>query len=100
LAYLVGVAVGHFTSRARFAMSIMLIVGIAWIYVVLMMSLAETSAVAGIMTFLFYGALPVAIILYLMGAPERKRRRIAAEKARAQATDQTERDAADGNTGS
>jgi TRAP-type C4-dicarboxylate transport system permease small subunit len=78
-------------------MSIMLIVGIAWIYVVLMMSLAETSAVAGIMTFLFYGALPVAIILYLMGAPERKRRRIAAEKARAQATEPAKQVASDEN---
>lgn len=75
-------------------MSIMLIVGIAWIYVVLMMSLAETSVVAGIMTFLFYGALPVAIILYLMSAPERKRRRIAAEKARMQASVQANQDAA------
>jgi TRAP-type C4-dicarboxylate transport system permease small subunit len=75
-------------------MSIMLIVGIAWIYVVLMMSIAETSAVAGVMTFLFYGALPVAIILYLMRAPERKRRRIAAEKTRAQDANQADRETA------
>ncbi len=63
----------------------MYIVAVGWIYVVLMMSITETSAVAGIMTFLFYGVVPVAIILYLMGGPERKRRRAAAEKAQWQA---------------
>lgn len=52
----------------------MLIVAIAWIYVVLMMSLTEHSVVAGIMTFLLYCVLPLTIILYLMGTPQRKRR--------------------------
>lgn len=58
----------------------MLIVAIAWIYVVLMMSITEHSIVAGIMTFLLYGVLPLGVILYLIGTPERKRRRLAAEK--------------------
>ena len=58
----------------------MLIVAIAWIYVVLMMSLAEHSIVAGIMTFLLYGVLPLGVILYLIGTPQRKRKRQAAEK--------------------
>jgi hypothetical protein len=58
----------------------MLIVAIAWIYVVLMMSLAEHSVVAGIMTFLLYGVLPLGVILYLIGTPQRKRKRQAAEK--------------------
>ncbi|HEX7648643.1 MAG TPA: hypothetical protein VF450_14645 [Noviherbaspirillum sp.] len=64
----------------------MYIVAIAWIYVVLMMSITEQSVVAGVMTFLLYGLLPLALILYLMGVPERKRRRLRAEKAAAQAT--------------
>lgn len=51
------------------------IVAIGWIYVVLMMSIAEHSVVAGIMTFLLYGVLPLTIILYLMNTPNRKRRR-------------------------
>jgi hypothetical protein len=59
----------------------MYIVAIAWIYVVLMMSITEQSFVAGVMTFLLYGLLPLALILYLMGVPERKRRRLRAEKA-------------------
>lgn len=63
----------------------MYIVAIAWIYVVLMMSITEQSVVAGVMTFLLYGLLPLALILYLMGVPERKRRRLCAEKAAAQA---------------
>jgi hypothetical protein len=60
----------------------MYIVAIAWIYVVLMMSITEASVVAGVMTFLLYGVLPLTIILYLMGTPQRKRDRMAAEKLR------------------
>ncbi|RJF98592.1 hypothetical protein [Noviherbaspirillum saxi] len=59
----------------------MYIVAIAWIYVVLMMSITEHSVVAGVMTFLLYGVLPLAIILYLMDAPRRKRKRLEAENA-------------------
>ena len=60
----------------------MYIVAIAWLYVVLMMSIVEESVIAGIMTFLFYGVVPVGIILYVMGTPQRKRRRLEAEKMR------------------
>jgi hypothetical protein len=56
------------------------IVAIAWIYVVFMMAITEHSAIAGIMTFLLYGVLPLTIILYLMGTPKRKRARAAREK--------------------
>lgn len=61
----------------------LLIVAIAWIYVVLMMSITEHSVVAGIMTFLLYCVLPLTIILYLMATPQRRRRR-QAETAPAQ----------------
>ena len=60
----------------------MYIVAIAWLYVVLMMSIVEESIIAGIMTFLLYGVFPLVIILYVMGTPERKRRRLEAEKMR------------------
>lgn len=60
----------------------MYIVALAWIYVVFMMSITEQSIIAGIMTFLLYGILPVAIILYVMGTPQRKRNRKNAEKLR------------------
>lgn len=52
----------------------LLIVAIAWIYVVLMMSITEHTVVAGIMTFLLYCVLPLTIILYLMATPQRRRR--------------------------
>lgn len=58
----------------------MYIVAIAWIYVVLMMAITEESVIAGVMTFLLYGVFPLAIILYLMGTPQRKRNRVKAEK--------------------
>ncbi len=56
------------------------IVALGWIYVVLLMSLTENSVIAGIMTFLLYGVLPLVVILYLMGTPQRRRRRRAREK--------------------
>lgn len=59
----------------------MYIVAIAWIYVVLMMSITEESIIAGLMTFALYGILPLTIILYIMGSPQRKRQRKAREVA-------------------
>ncbi|MBZ8138900.1 hypothetical protein CLD22_03170 [Rubrivivax gelatinosus] len=64
----------------------MYIVAIAWIYVVLMMALAEAispqgSVLGAIVTFTMYGVLPLAIVLYIMGAPGRRRARRAAEAA-------------------
>lgn len=57
------------------------IVAIAWIYVVFMMANTEANAVAGVMTFLLYGVLPLTIVLYLMGTPQRKRNRQRAENS-------------------
>jgi hypothetical protein len=51
----------------------MYIIVIAWIYVVLLMSLTEHSIVAGIMTFMSYGILPLAIVLYIVDTPRRMR---------------------------
>ena len=51
------------------------IAAVGWIYVVLMMAITEDSVVASIMTFLFYGVLPVLLILYVTGSGNRRRRR-------------------------
>jgi bacteriorhodopsin len=67
----------------------MYIVAIAWIYVVLMMSITEHSIVAGIMTFLMYGVLPLTIILYLMRTPHRRRQRQAIKQLQNQVTEPT-----------
>jgi len=60
----------------------MLIVAIAWIYVVGLMALTEPSIVAGIMTFFFYCMAPLSILCYLTGGPRRRRRARAAAAAR------------------
>lgn len=53
----------------------MYIVAIAWLYVVVLMSLTEASWVAGVATFLLYGVFPLSVLLYLMGTPQRRRNR-------------------------
>ncbi len=53
----------------------MWIVAIGWMYVVTLMAATETSVVAGLMTFLFYGVLPLSLVLYLTGAWRRGRDR-------------------------
>ncbi|MDP3841524.1 MAG: hypothetical protein Q8Q81_02860 [Oxalobacteraceae bacterium] len=53
----------------------MYIVAAGWIYVVLMISITEPSVIAGIMTLLMYGVLPLTIILYVMRAPRRSRQK-------------------------
>ncbi len=64
----------------------MYIVPIAWLYVALMMALAEATASNGtvlgaIITFLFYGLLPISLVVYVMGTPARKRAIKAQEQA-------------------
>jgi hypothetical protein len=59
----------------------MYIIAIAWIYVTLLMALTETSVVAGIATFVFYGALPLALFVYVFGTPWRNARRRRAQAA-------------------
>ena len=60
----------------------MLIVALAWIYVVLLMSLTEPTVVAGIMTFLLYCVIPLAILLYVTGGFRRIGRRRREERKR------------------
>jgi biotin transporter BioY len=55
----------------------MYIVAIGWLWVVLMMAVTETSVTAGILTFFFYGLAPLALFLWLVGTPARRRRRSA-----------------------
>lgn len=50
----------------------MYIIAIAWMYVVTLMAATEKSVVAGLLTFLFYGLLPCALFLWLLGVKHRK----------------------------
>ncbi|MBP7567018.1 MAG: hypothetical protein KA795_13540 [Burkholderiaceae bacterium] len=63
----------------------MYLIAIAWLYVALMMSVAEATNTTGtvlgaIVTFVLYGLLPVALLMYILGTPGRKRRLKAAEQ--------------------
>ena len=71
----------------------MYIVAIAWLYVTVLMAATEETFLAGISTFFFYGLLPCSIVMYLMGAPGRRRAlkaKEAEELAAAQAADSAE----------
>jgi len=64
----------------------MYIVPIAWIYVTLMMAVAEASSSNGtvlgaIVTFVLYGLMPVALVMYIMRTPARRRALRAREAA-------------------
>ncbi len=56
----------------------MYLIVIAWMYVVLMMSIAEATHSTGtllgaIITFVLYGVGPVALVVYLMRTPARRK---------------------------
>lgn len=68
----------------------MYIVAIAWLYVAILMAVAEAThstgtLLGGIMTFVLYGVLPLALVLYVMGTPARRRAIKAQENAELQA---------------
>jgi hypothetical protein len=70
------------------------LVVIGWLYVVLMMAVAEASNTTGtvlgaIVTFFLYGLMPVSLVVYLMRTPQRRKEikaREAAEAAAGQAS--------------
>lgn len=70
----------------------MYLVVIAWLYVVLMMAVAEATnsngtVLGAIITFLLYGLLPMGIVVYILGTPARKRALRAREAAEQAAYD-------------
>jgi hypothetical protein len=67
----------------------MYLIVIAWMYVVLMMSVAEATHPTGtllgaMITFVLYGVGPVALVVYLMRAPARRKAIKAREAAEAE----------------
>ncbi len=73
----------------------MYLIAIAWLYVAVMMAVVEATSSTGsvlgaIVTFTLYGLLPVAILMYLLGSPMRRKK----AKAREQAEFEAARDAA------
>ncbi len=62
----------------------MWIVAIAWMYVAVMMAMAEATATNGtvlgaVITLLLYGIGPLSLVMYLLGTPARRKARRAAE---------------------
>ncbi len=75
----------------------MYLIAIAWIYVVLLMSIAEATNTTGtllgaLITFLLYGLLPLSVVLYIMRTPARKRAIKAREKVEAEESQKTNHD--------
>jgi hypothetical protein len=66
----------------------MYIVAIAWLYVVVLMAAAQDSVLAGIGTLVLYGILPCAVVMYVIMAPTRARRKKALAAAELQAAAQ------------
>lgn len=71
----------------------MMLVALAWLYVALLVAVAEAthpqgSVLGALFSFLLYGLLPLAILLYVMATParRRRRRRAAAELAEREAS--------------
>ena len=56
----------------------MYLIAIAWLYVALMMAVAEAtspigSVVGAVFTFVLYGVGPVSLVIYLIGTPARRK---------------------------
>ncbi|MDD2547568.1 MAG: hypothetical protein PHI55_14985 [Burkholderiaceae bacterium] len=70
----------------------MYLIVIAWLYVTLMMSVAEATSSNGTVlgagiTFVLYGLLPMGIVIYILGTPSRKKALKAREQAEQAAYD-------------
>lgn len=68
----------------------MYLVVIGWLYVAVMMAVAEATSPQGsvlgaMFTFLLYGIAPLAIVVYIMGTPARKKAMRRREEAQRQA---------------
>uniref|UniRef100_UPI0035B13A81 hypothetical protein n=1 Tax=Hylemonella sp. TaxID=2066020 RepID=UPI0035B13A81 len=80
----------------------LILIAIGWIYVALMMAVAEATSPVGsvlgaVITFVFYGVGPVTLLLYILGTPMRKKlrkQREAEELAAWQAAQQAQPSAA------
>ena len=62
----------------------MYVIVIAWLYVALMMAAAEAShsngsLIGALFTFILYGLFPVALVIYVLKTPDRKKARLAKE---------------------
>lgn len=73
----------------------MYVILIAWLYVTILMAATEASVIAGVLTFVFYGALPASLFWWLLGGRrqirELKRQRQAYQASRQAANSLTDK---------
>lgn len=50
----------------------MYIIAIAWLYVTVLMAATEKTISAGVLTFIFYGLVPCALLLWILGINHRR----------------------------
>lgn len=84
-------ASSRLTHQKRMAVYLVVI---GWLYVVLMMSVAEATNTTGTVlgaaiTFVLYGLVPIVLVIYIMRTPQRRRERKAREAAEDQARRET-----------
>jgi hypothetical protein len=72
-------------------MSLIFIIVIGWLYVTVLVAANEPTVIAGIISFLFYGALPCGLLLYFAGSKVRRQRRRYRESLADQALHQADR---------
>lgn len=70
---------------------------VAWVFVVVLMALVEATSTQGTLlgaffTLLLYGALPLSIVMYVMGTPARRRKRLQTEQQGHDATTEAARE--------
>ncbi len=53
----------------------MYIIAIGWIYVVTLMAATEHSIAAALGTFMFYGALPCSVLMYILNTKRRREKK-------------------------
>jgi hypothetical protein len=59
----------------------MYIVAIAWMYVVVLMAATQPTILSAFGTLVFYGVIPCSVVMYLIMAPTRSKRKKALEAA-------------------
>jgi predicted permease len=71
-------------------MPLSVIIVIGWLYVTILIAANEATLVSGIISFLFYGALPCGLLIYFAGSRVRRER----QKYREMMAEKAKRDAA------
>jgi SNF family Na+-dependent transporter len=59
----------------------MYIVAIAWMYVVVLMAATQPTLLSGLGTLVFYGVIPCWVVMYIVMAPTRARRKKALKQS-------------------